>query len=419
MKNNAAIRVFVVEPRNSGGMIHYAYQLCSAFAHEGADVTLITARQDYEMDAFPHNFRVEKMLNLWSRVNERANTPPRNTLDAIQRKFFWTTRRIYRGLKLILSWFVLNRYLLRERPDIVQFGSIDFPFEAIFLAYLKKRSIVLTQISHEFEERERDLGLLSRIRYDMEAKVFENFSALFFHAQNNRERFKYLYPNTTENTHIIPMGNEQLFPMPDDLEAETAALRARYGLAPETHTILFFGTLTPSKGLRDLLSAFALIYKERQDVRLIVAGMPGAHFQIEDYLAYTAELGISEGVIYDTRYLPIKEVAPLMTLASVVAYPYLNSTQSAALQVAYNFSRPVIATNVGGLPESVVDGESGFLVPPADPNVLSHTILRFVEEPALTQRMGAFAKELSETRFAWNPIARRILDVYLPLIKRA
>ena len=408
----------MVEPRNSGGMIHYAYQLCTAFTNEGADVTLITAMQDYEMDNFPHNFRVEKLLNLWPRVSDLANTPPKNKLDEFWRNLFLTTRRAYRGLKLIFSWFVLIRYLLHERPDIVQFGSIDFPFESIFLGYLKNRGLVLTQISHEFEERERDLGLFSRIRYRMEAKVFDNFSALFFHAQNNLDRFRSLYPNTTENAHIIPMGNEQLFPIPEDLKVETATLRARYGISPEAHIVLFFGTLTPSKGLRDLLAAFALIYKKRQDIRLIVAGMPVANLRIEDYLKYVDELGISKGVIFDTRYLPIEEVAPLMNMASVVAYPYLNSTQSAALQVAYTFSRPVIATNVGGLPESVVDGKSGFLVPPADPNRLARAILRFVEKPILTQQMGTYAKELSETRFAWNPIARRILDVYTSLVNR-
>lgn len=411
------MRVFVVEPRNSGGMIHYAYQLCTALAEEGAAVTLITAIQDYEMESFPHSFDVAKILNLWSRVDDRKNSPPKNKVDALQRKIFWTTRRAYRGLKLIFSWFTLIRYLLHEKPNIVQFGSIDFPFEAIFLAYLKKRGLTLTQISHEFEERERDLGFLSRIHYDMKAKVFANFSALFFHAQNNLERFKSLYPKTTENTHIIPMGNEALFPTPNDLEAETQALRKRYTLSDDLHVVLFFGTLTPSKGLRDLLNAFALVYQTRQDVRLIIAGMPGVHLQIEEYIKQANTLGIHDGVIFDSRYLPIKEIAPLMTLASVVVYPYLNSTQSAALQTAYHFSRPVIATNVGGLPEAVEDGKSGFLVPPSDPNLLSHAILRFVEEPGLTQQMGAYAKELSETRFAWNPIARRILDVYQPLKK--
>ena len=411
MKNSRPINIFVVEPRNSGGMIHYAYQLCTALSEEGAKVTLITA-QEYEMENFPHNFHVEKMLNLWSRIDNRANTPPKNRLEALWKKTFWTTRRIIRGTKLILSWLALIKYLRQHKPDITQFGSIDFPFESIFLRYLNKKGLVLTQICHEFEDRERDRGFLNSFEHKMETLVYKNFDVLFFHAQNNLDRFKSLYPDTTSHVHVIPMGNEQLFPTPDNLSLATETLKKRYKINEGTYTILFFGTLTPSKGLHDLITAFTLIYKRRKDTRLLIAGAPGAHIQLQDYLDLIKQLDIEDGVIFDTRYIPIEEVAPLITLASVVVYPYLNSTQSAALQVAYTFSRPVITTNVGGLPEAVVDGKSGFLIPPAQPEILANTMFKFIEEPQLTQKMGGFAKTLSETRFAWRPIAKKILLAY-------
>jgi len=95
-----------------------------------------------------------------------------------------------------------------------------------------------------------------------------------------------------------------------------------------------------------------------------------------------------------------------------VVFPYKNATQSASIQTAYSFGRPVVATRVGGLPDVVVDGESGFLVDPGAPEQLSEAILKILADPGRAERMGQFARQLSETRFAWGPIAGNILSVY-------
>lgn len=98
-----------------------------------------------------------------------------------------------------------------------------------------------------------------------------------------------------------------------------------------------------------------------------------------------------------------------------MAFPYLNSTQSASLQTAYAFGRPVVATRVGGLPEVVENGRSGLLVPPRNPTALAEALLTMVQKPELAAEMGAYGRQLAETRFAWPPIARRILGVYQQL----
>jgi glycosyltransferase involved in cell wall biosynthesis len=106
-----------------------------------------------------------------------------------------------------------------------------------------------------------------------------------------------------------------------------------------------------------------------------------------------------------------------MELASVVVYPYHSITQSGALQAAYAFGKPVVATNVGGFPEAVEDGKNGFLVPPRSPRELAIAISKIINDPLRGKEMGAYSKHLSETRFAWEPIAGTILDVYSELLK--
>jgi len=150
----------------------------------------------------------------------------------------------------------------------------------------------------------------------------------------------------------------------------------------------------------------------------LIAGYPTKHMNIDELKAKIAGLNLTDHVILDLRYIPLEEVGALMGLATVAVYPYRSSTQSGALQVAYTFGRPVIATNTGGLPEAVEEGRSGFLVPPASPTDLAAKIVILLSKPELARIMGEYAHHLSETRFSWKSIARQILKVYDQLLEK-
>src|SRR5206468_3279445 len=129
-----------------------------------------------------------------------------------------------------------------------------------------------------------------------------------------------------------------------------------------------------------------------------------------------AALNLTDHVVLDLRYIPLEEMGAIMGLATVAVYPYRSSTQSGALQVAYTFGRPVIATAVGGLPEAVEHGRSGFLVPACSPPELADKILTLITNPELTKVMGEYARHLSETRFSWKSVAKQITQVYNHLL---
>jgi glycosyltransferase involved in cell wall biosynthesis len=414
--NEKSLHILVVEPRGSGGMIHYAYQLCRALSNAGAQVTLITT-DEYEMENFPHNFIVRKQMKLWSSTETSETRTTDGLGSRLTRKSFRSLRRTTRGLRLILEWMRLTVYLIKARPDIVQFGSIEFPFEAIFLHILKRNGLFLSQICHEFESREHDNGLIKIFSNQLNRWIYEAFSIVFFHAENNRQRFLSLFDLPKESLFIIPHGNEQLFLSIKSGPTASIQIQERYGINRNSPVILFFGNLTPSKGIPDLLKAFSQVYGKDTSARLMVIGRPSKFIDMNALMQLADELKISEATIFDARYLPIEEVPPLMERATVVIYPYLNSTQSGALQVAYAFGKPVIATNVGGLPEAVENGKSGFLVPAAAPDELAKAIMRFLEDPSLTKQMGAYAKNLSNTRFSWDSIGQKVLSVYKAALK--
>lgn len=393
-------------------MIHYTYQLCTALAEQGLDVTLVTGRE-YELAHLPHNFQVNNMLDLWSLFDPQTV----QVADASKWQRRWhklrrTVRRGQRAIRLIAAWIRLTQYLTERKPDIVQFSKINFPFEAIFLRQMRRRGLLLAQICHEFELRESRGGLLASLAVRAYADIYKNFSAIFFHANENRDKFLSIYPFVQrERTHIIPHGNSgwllKYFPQEQDLDA----FRQRYGFSPDQPVVLFFGLLAPSKGIEDLIEAFSIVRQE-SDARLLIAGYPTKHFDIERVKAKIDHLGLTEHVVLDLRYIPLEEISPLMRLATVAVYPYRTSTQSGALQVAYTFGRPVVATEVGGLPEAVEHGRNGFLVPACSPRELAEKILTVVQKPQLAGLMGEYARHLSETRFSWTTVARRMVEVY-------
>src|SRR5215216_6633261 len=291
---NRRFQLVLVEPNGSGGLIHYTYQLCTALANEGMDVTLITGKE-YELTHLPHNFQVNNLLDLWSlfdpQVSQNADA---KGWQRRWHKIRWTVRRGQRAFRLIAAWIRLTRYLSKLKPDIVQLSKINFPFEAIFLAQMRRSGLTLTQICHEFELRENHQGPLSSLTVRAYADIYKNFSAIFFHANENCEKFLSLFPFVEKNnTHIIPHGNSswllQHFPQTSDWNA----LRQRYGLKAGQPAILFFGLLAPSKGIQDLVEAFALV-RRSSNAKLLIAGYPTKHFDMGELKEKIAALGLTE-----------------------------------------------------------------------------------------------------------------------------
>jgi glycosyltransferase involved in cell wall biosynthesis len=396
----------VVEPRGKGGMIHYAYQLCSGFADNGAEVTLITSTT-YELDGLPHNFKVEKKMRLWETMNTRQRSS--NFLGRLIQKAFKYLRRGYRGIRYITEWYRMVRFLPKLQPDFILFGKIEFPFEAIFLRYLKNKGLILGDICHEFERRELSRSFIENWYNKLYNNAFENFSTLFFHANNNLERFQELFDISPERLKIIDHGNENIFIEFAKLSIHSENLRVMYNLEENANIVLFFGLLSPSKGIPDLIDAFAIVVDKYPTVKLLIAGYPSKYVDPQDYKNQVEKLKLRKNIIFDLRYIPNESVAELMNLAKVVVYPYTSSTQSGALQVAYSFGKPVIVTDVGGLPEVVEHGKSGLIVPPHSTNELAAAISSIIEDPEKAETMGSYAKHLSDTRFSWKTITAQII----------
>jgi len=172
------------------------------------------------------------------------------------------------------------------------------------------------------------------------------------------------------------------------------------------NTILFFGRIWEYKGLRYLIEAEPLITAQIPDARIVIAGYG------EPFEKYERLMVNKDRFVVHNYHIPERMVSSLFQEASVVVLPYTEASQSAVLATAYAFGKPVVVTAVGGIPEVVEEGETGFLVPPRDAPSLAQAVVRLLQDPSLRDEMGAKALERARSDLSWASIARRTVDVY-------
>lgn len=178
--------------------------------------------------------------------------------------------------------------------------------------------------------------------------------------------------------------------------------------AEEQNEILFFGRISPYKGIDVLLEAVRPLLDEMPDWTLRIAG--GG-----DLTPYTEKLKHPR-IALENRFLDTAEVAECMERAAVVALPYISASQSGVIPTAFAFGKAVIATNVGGIPDMVKDNQTGILVPPNDAVALREGLRRLMTDAELRDRLGAAGKRFAEENLSWDAIAKKHAAFYKELL---
>ncbi len=157
------------------------------------------------------------------------------------------------------------------------------------------------------------------------------------------------------------------------------AARKQLGLPENENIILFFGFIRRYKGLDMLLEAIAFIKKNHPEALRFKLMVAGEFYEDEkSYQDQIDRLGIREHLILRTDFIPDSEVKYYCCAADAVIQPYRNATQSGVTPLAYHFEKPMVVTNVGGLPALVPDEKVGLVVEP-NPEAIAAGILRFYQ----------------------------------------
>lgn len=251
---------------------------------------------------------------------------------------------------------------------------------------LASRGVVSTFLCHNVVPHEG-----SRLTRVLSAWAFARSRSFIVHADELAAALRELAPaGAVVESSPHPIYDQYGAPPP------RAQARARLGIGT-ARVLLFFGLIRAYKGVMTLIRAFAALARSDPDVTLVIAGE--CYEPEEPYRALIRECGLEERVRFENRFIPNEEVAVYFAAADVVTLPYHAASASGVIAIAYAMDRPVVATNVGGLPAVVFEGETGHLVPPRDPDALARAVTRVFEAGG----SAAYAAGIARRRelFSW------------------
>jgi len=154
--------------------------------------------------------------------------------------------------------------------------------------------------------------------------------------------------------------------------------RSILGIQPDERILLFFGLIREYKGLQYIIQAMPQILSHLKNIRLFIVGDFGD--SKAQYLQLIEKLGVGSSIEVHDGYIPDKDVEKYFAACDLVTLPYISATQSAVVQTAYSFEKPVIVTDVGGLPEAVMEGKTGYVVPPRDSSAIAEAVKRYFDD---------------------------------------
>lgn len=369
---SSKLRILVLESGGWGGIHQYAHALCNALAGCEVELALLTTEQ-YELEDRPCRFERMRVL-----------------------------RREGYARTLVRVWRVLRDF----KPDIFHVQTFIAPRKDLALLLLCRIlgiKVVLTVhniLPHEVRPFERGLYFL----------YYRLAQGLILHSQLNCQRLRQEVPDLeAARLYVVPFGNYEQFRY---LETSREEARRQLDLPPDARIALFFGMIRPYKGLDLLIRAMPAVRAACPQVLFVVAGKV-LHGEREEYEKLIADMGLgAEDLVQRYDYLSDEEAIRYVRAADLVVMPYREIYQSGVLFFAYSFGRPVLATRVGSFPETIEDGQSGWLVEPEDIEGLSQGLISALTAPEKLQAAGDRARHLADTLYGWPDIARQTVAVY-------
>ncbi|MCS7257701.1 MAG: glycogen synthase [Thermomicrobium sp.] len=383
-----------------GAGVHVEY-----LTRELAALVAVEVRCFGDQDIEQPNLRVRGYRG-WDEIRRSGDRRHWSALDALSRNLLMVRDPIDADVIRAHTWYTdlaaLWGRLLWERPYVLTIHSLEplRPWKA------------------------EQLGTAYRLSSWMERTAIEAADAVIAVSGATRQDVLRLFAIPPERVHVIHNGIDiDLYRK----TSETSALE-RAGVDLDRPYVLFVGRITRQKGIVHLLDAVRFLHPDVQVV--LLAGQPDTPELAQAVETRVAELRAQRsGIVWIPEMLPRSDVIQFYSHATVFCCPSVYEPFGLINLEAMACECPVVASDVGGIPEVVVDGETGILVhvevdpergEPIDPQGfardLAAAIQRIVDDPSLRERLGRNGRARVEQHFSWRAVAQRTLDLYRRLV---
>jgi len=381
-----------------GGERHYIVSLATELLTKGIALDVIGS-DDLDGPEF-HNKPRLNFLNL------RGNQQPDVSLAA----------KVSRILKYYAA---LIRYAAKSKSGIFhilwnnKFETLDRTLLMLYYRFLGKR-VVLTAHNVNAARRDSHDMLLNRLTLRIQYQLADH---IFVHTEKMKRELIEGFGAGAARITVIPHGINTAVP---SSSLTSIQAKRRLGIRDDQRTILFFGRITPYKGLEYLISAFGML--RGGDYRLIIAGRPD---RCEEYWSSIEKLireDLKGGrVVLRSEFIPDDETEIYFKAADVLVLPYRDIFQSGVLLLGYSFGLPALVADVGSLKEEIAEGKTGFVFRPEDPVDLAKAIERYFASDLFRDlsRGRQEIRDYAMHRYSWDTVGRLTMHVYAGLASSA
>ncbi|MFH1755346.1 MAG: glycosyltransferase [Candidatus Latescibacterota bacterium] len=368
------MKVCLVGPAHPyrGGIAHFTSLLAKEFSREH-DVSVINFKRLYPSFLFPGKTQFDDSAAPLQVEAERR-------IDSLNP---WT-------------YFTSARAIARRKPDMVvfQWWQPFFAFAYASMSFLLRRMTKAKIVFLCHNVLPHEASVFDRILIRIGLSGADAFLVQSREDEKNLRRLKGDVTAAINPHPIYDVFKRGIITRED----------ARDRLHLNGRVLLFFGYIRAYKGLTILLEAFAKSLEQIESTLLIV----GEFYEDPDqYTSLMDRLSIRDRIILVDRYVPNEDVEMYFAACDLVVLPYLSATQSGIVQISYGFGKPVIVTRVGGLPDVVDHGATGYVVPPGDPAAFADAIIDFFRE----DNTAVFEKniEAAKGKFSWKRCVETLL----------
>lgn len=306
--------------------------------------------------------------------------------------------RIREAIRQLRMVFDLVKRIKAFDPDVIHLQLGHMWFNLLALPLLRKYPLVLTVHDSLIHVGDAATGKTPQWVYD---RACFQARERIVHAPQVKTSLVERLGIAADTVHVVP------YVIVGDVNVEVGEQFA------EEPMILFFGRIWPYKGLDYLIKAEPLITSKLPGARITIAGTG------EDFARYRSMMVNPKKFDVINEYTSDEKRAELFRRASVIVLPYIEASQSFIISIAYRFGKPVVATTVGGLPEMVDDGRTGFLVPPRDEKALADAVIRLMQDDDLRKAFGRNGMQKVNVECAPEVVGRQTRMVYRRAVNKA
>ena len=325
-----------------------------------------------------------------------------------------------RKILRILQYYVrLIAYAAGSEPKIFhilwnnKFEVFDRTLLMLWYRLLRKK-IVLTAHNVNAGRRDASDTLLNRASLRIQYRLADR---IFVHTEKMKRELMQHFGVHQGKVIVIPFGINDSIPK---TQLSPSQAKELLGIDRNNKMVLFFGRITPYKGLQYLIDAFKEPALRSEKYRLIVAGRVerGCETYWEAIRKQVREEAQNGRFVIRDEFIPDSETEIYFKAADALVLPYREIFQSGVMFLAYSFGLPVLAADVGSLKEDIIEGRTGFVFKPEDPADLARTIERYFASDLFTE-LHMRRQEIRDNAIkshSWDLVGEKTLHAYADLL---